>query len=116
MEIGSRVSQIELKFFCERIRAAEDAPRNPCRLLERRHGLAALLYLEWLGLTAPELDILATPELMALVKQRPPWSYESYSSFQLYFTKILARFLPCGTGGEFSIGHSGPRAHSGAPR
>ncbi len=67
--------------------------------------LAALLYLEWLGLTAPEQDIMATPELMALVKKRPPWSYESYSSFQLYFTDIiLARFLPCGTGGEFRVG------------
>ncbi len=41
---------------------------------------------------------------MALVRKRPPWSYESYSSFQLYFTnRILARFLPCGTGGEFSF-------------
>ena len=63
-------------------------------MLGSRGPLAALLYLEWLGLTAPEQDILATPELMALVRKRPPWSYESYSSFQLYFTdRILTQ--PC---------------------
>ena len=59
-------------------------PRPTNAFLAFKVFLAALLYLEWLGLTAPEQDILATPELMALVKTRPPWSYESYSSFQLY--------------------------------
>ena len=27
----------------ERVRAAEHAPRDPCRLLERRHGLAEIV-------------------------------------------------------------------------
>ena len=39
-EDGSRGSQIVLNPFCERVRAAEHAPRGPCRILERRHGFA----------------------------------------------------------------------------
>ena len=40
---GSRVSQISLNLNCERVRATEHAPRNPCRLLEHRHGLAEIV-------------------------------------------------------------------------
>ena len=43
-EHRSRVLQAGLeKFRCERVRAAEDALRGPCRLLERRHGLADIV-------------------------------------------------------------------------
>ena len=37
---GSRCSQGTLNPLCERVRAAEHAPRDPFRLLERRHGFA----------------------------------------------------------------------------
>ena len=37
---GSRGSQTLLSRQSERVRAAEHAPRGPCRLLKRRHGLA----------------------------------------------------------------------------
>ena len=40
---GSRVSQMALNVHCERVRAAEDASRDPFRVLERRHGLAEIL-------------------------------------------------------------------------
>ena len=43
MERGSRVLQIVLNAFCERVGAAEHAPRDPIRLLERRHGLAEIV-------------------------------------------------------------------------
>ena len=39
-EGGSRVSKAHLDLRYERVRAAKDAPRNPCRVLERRHGFA----------------------------------------------------------------------------
>ena len=39
-ERGSRVSKAHLDLRYERVRAAKDAPRNPCRVLERRHGFA----------------------------------------------------------------------------
>ena len=37
-ERGSRVSQVVLNSFCDRMRATEHAPRGPFRLLERRHS------------------------------------------------------------------------------
>ena len=42
-EDHSRVSQITLNVQCERVRAAEYAPRGPFRGLERRHGLAEIV-------------------------------------------------------------------------
>ena len=36
-ERGLRVSQAELNILCERVRATENAPRGPLRLLEYRH-------------------------------------------------------------------------------
>ena len=43
-ERGSRVSQIVLYPFCDRVRGgSEHAPRNSCRILERRHGLAEII-------------------------------------------------------------------------
>ena len=42
-ERGSRPSQSSLHPFCLRVRAAEHAPRGPCRLLERRQGLAEIV-------------------------------------------------------------------------
>ena len=42
-EDGSRVSQGRLQSHRGRMRAAEHAPRGPCRLLERRHGLAEIV-------------------------------------------------------------------------
>ena len=43
-ERGSRVSQIVLYPFCDRVRgASEHAPRDSCRVLERRHGLAEMI-------------------------------------------------------------------------
>ena len=38
-----RLSQGPLNRRCERVRAAEYAPRDPCRVLERRHGLAEIV-------------------------------------------------------------------------
>ena len=37
------VSQAALNVHCERVRAAEHAPRDPCRVLERRHGFAEIV-------------------------------------------------------------------------
>ena len=42
-ECGSRVSQINLNPLCARVRATEHAPRDPYRILERRHGLAQIV-------------------------------------------------------------------------
>ena len=42
-ERGSRFLQGPLMCSCGRVRAAEDAPRDPFRLLERRHGLAQIV-------------------------------------------------------------------------
>ena len=42
-ERGSCVSHVALNPPCERMRAAEYAPRNLFRLLERRHGLAKII-------------------------------------------------------------------------
>ena len=42
-ERGSRVLQGSLNSFCDRVRAAEHAPRDPFRVLERRHGLADIV-------------------------------------------------------------------------
>ena len=42
-ERGSRVLQVALKSLCGRVRAAEDAPRDPVCVLERRHGLAEIV-------------------------------------------------------------------------
>ena len=39
----STPSQIELNGSCERMCAAEHAPRDPFRVLERRHGLAEIV-------------------------------------------------------------------------
>ena len=41
-ELGSRVSQEFLNPHCDRVRAAENAPRGPCRVLENIHGLAEI--------------------------------------------------------------------------
>ena len=40
---GSRVSQSALNVYCERVRATENLPCGPCRVLERRHGLVELV-------------------------------------------------------------------------
>ena len=40
---GSRFSQIPLKPQRGRVRATEHAPRDPCRVLERRHGLVEIV-------------------------------------------------------------------------
>ena len=42
-ERGSRVLQITLNEYCERVRATEHAPRDPFQFLERRHGLAEVV-------------------------------------------------------------------------
>ena len=42
-ERGSRVLQIVLNPHYDRVRAAENAPRGPFCLLERRHGLAQIV-------------------------------------------------------------------------
>ena len=42
-ERGSRDSQIALHLYCERVRAAKNATRDPFRLLERRHGLFVIV-------------------------------------------------------------------------
>ena len=42
-ERGSRVLQVVLYVRGERVRATKHAPRNPFRLLERRHGLAEIV-------------------------------------------------------------------------
>ena len=41
-ERGSRVSQFALNLHCKRVRAAEHAPRDPFRVLERCHGFAEI--------------------------------------------------------------------------
>ena len=41
-ERGSRVLQIFPKCHCERVLAAEHAPRDPYHVPERRHGLAEI--------------------------------------------------------------------------
>ena len=35
--------QASLNHRCARVRAAKDAPRDPCSVLERRHGLAEIV-------------------------------------------------------------------------
>ena len=42
-ERGSRVSQFCRDPFCNRVRAAEHAPRCPFRFLKRRHGFAEIV-------------------------------------------------------------------------
>ena len=42
-ERSSRASKFVLNRSCERIRATEHAPRDPFRLLERRHGLEEII-------------------------------------------------------------------------
>ena len=42
-ERGSRVLQGLLSHLCGRVRAAEHAPHDPFRVLERRHGLAEIV-------------------------------------------------------------------------
>ena len=42
VERVSRLLQFVLNVHCERVCAAEHAPRGPFRLLERRHGLAVI--------------------------------------------------------------------------
>ena len=42
-ERGSRVLQVVLNVHCERVCVTEDAPRDPGRILERRHGLAEIV-------------------------------------------------------------------------
>ena len=43
VERSSRVSQETLKSSYNRMCAAEDAPRSPRRVFERRHGLAEII-------------------------------------------------------------------------
>jgi hypothetical protein len=47
---------------CGRVRAAEDAPRDPFRLLERRHGLAQIVER---GIVVLEGDVLVTQTNLA---------------------------------------------------
>jgi hypothetical protein len=42
-QVCSRVAQIALNIHCDRVRAAEHAPRGPYRILERRQGLADIV-------------------------------------------------------------------------
>ena len=42
-ERGSRLSQFALNAHCGRVRAAEHAARDLCRILEHRHGLAEIV-------------------------------------------------------------------------
>ena len=39
----SRRFQIPLNLNCARVRTTEDAPHDPCRVLERRHCLAEII-------------------------------------------------------------------------
>ena len=39
----SRYVEASFKFSCDRVGATEHAPRNPFRILERRHGLAEIV-------------------------------------------------------------------------
>ena len=61
-ERGSRLSQVILHRRCERMRASEDAPCDPFRLLERRHGLAeivkrgAVVLAEHIRIQRPQLE------------------------------------------------------------
>ena len=62
-ERGSRVWQIVLYPFCDRVRGgSEHAPRDSCRILERRHGLAEIIergvgvQVERLRVSPPHLD------------------------------------------------------------
>ena len=43
VERGSRLSQGDPNLSCERVRAAEHAPSDLLRVLERRHGLAEMV-------------------------------------------------------------------------
>ena len=43
VERGSRFLQFARSPFCERVRATKHAPRDPFRVLERRHGLAEIV-------------------------------------------------------------------------
>ena len=52
MERCSRESQFALNPHHVRVRAAEHAPRGPCRLLERRHSLAEIVERGAFGLHA----------------------------------------------------------------
>jgi hypothetical protein len=38
-----RFSQLNLDRLCDRVRATKHAPRDPFRILERRHGLAEIV-------------------------------------------------------------------------
>ena len=40
---GSRVLKAQFDLHCERVRSTEYAPRDPFRVLERRHGLADIV-------------------------------------------------------------------------
>lgn len=66
--------------------------------------LFGLLLLELFGLAAPEQNVLATPELLALVRARPPWSYERFDDVSRALTnRVLARFLPVGEGDSLNV-------------
>ena len=43
VELGSRVLHVGLNPNCDRVRPAKNAPRDRCRLLEHRHGLAEIV-------------------------------------------------------------------------
>ena len=57
-----RAMQIGCNGFCERVRAAEHAPRGPFRVLERRRGLAEIVersggvLVDRLRVVAPQLE------------------------------------------------------------
>ena len=56
-------SQVALNPHCGRVRAAEHASRNPCRVLERRHGFAEIVERGAIIQTQPNpslLDMLLT--------------------------------------------------------
>ena len=56
LERGSHVSRIPLNHRCERMRAAEHAPRDPSRALDRRYGLAEIVERRTIGVVGARLD------------------------------------------------------------
>ena len=64
-KVGSRLLQIALNADCDRVRATEHAPRGPCHLFERRHGLAETVE-RGAGVIAerPRVDGLDVPRIV----------------------------------------------------
>ena len=67
----SRLTQAGINSRCVRVRAAEHAPRGPCRFLERRYGLTEVIergagvFAEGLAVE-PSLPALPPPALTTL--------------------------------------------------